>query len=63
MHKKKLTTLPSFPTSISALAFSNDGSEIAIASSYTFEEGDREHPQDEVFIRKILESECAPKTK
>jgi hypothetical protein len=59
----QLTTLPSFPTSISAIAFNHDGSEAAIASSYTFEDGDREHPQDELFIRKILESECLPKPK
>ena len=62
-HKKKLTALPSFPTSISALAFNYDGSELAIASSYTFEEGDREHPKDEIFVRKILDSECLPKPK
>jgi cell cycle arrest protein BUB3 len=58
-----LTTLPSFPTSISALAFNHDGSEIAMASSYTFEDGDREHPQDELFVRAILDSECLPKPK
>jgi cell cycle arrest protein BUB3 len=58
MKKKKLTSIPSLPTSISSLAFNHDGSEIAIASSYTHEEGDRDHPQDEIFIRKILESEC-----
>mmetsp|Transcript_23559 Transcript_23559/g.38391 ORF Transcript_23559/g.38391 Transcript_23559/m.38391 type:complete len:377 (-) Transcript_23559:1166-2296(-) len=62
-HKKKLTALPAFPTSISALAFSPDGSELAIASSYTHEEGDREHPQDELYIRKILDSEAMPKAK
>ena len=62
-NKKKLTALPTFPTSISALAFSPDGTEIAIASSYTHEEGDREHPQDEIYIRKILESEAMPKIK
>lgn len=60
-QKKKLVALPKFPTSISALAFSEDGTELAIASSYTHEEGDREHPQDEVYIRKILESEAMPK--
>lgn len=61
-NKKKLTALPSFPTSISALCFSPDGSELAIASSYTHEEGDREqHPQDELYIRPILDSEATPK--
>jgi cell cycle arrest protein BUB3 len=63
MQKKKLMSLPKFPTSISALAFSQDGTELAIASSYTHEEGDREHPQDEIYVRKILDSEAMPKTK
>jgi cell cycle arrest protein BUB3 len=57
-HKKKLTALPAFPTSISALAFSPDGTELAVASSYTHEEGDREHPQDEIYVRKILDTEA-----
>lgn len=62
-NKKKLTSLPAFPTSISAMCFSPDGTELAIASSYTHEEGDREqHPQDEVYIRQILDSEAMPKT-
>lgn len=60
-NKKKLTTLPKFATSIAALAFNMDGSELAIASSYTFEEGEREHPRDEILIRPILDSECQPK--
>jgi len=63
-NKKKLTALPAFPTSISAMCFSPDGTELAIASSYTHEEGHREqHPQDEVYIRQILDSETMPKTK
>ena len=62
-NKKKLTALPAFPTSISAMCFSPDGTEIAIASSYTHEDGDREqHPQDELYIRQILDSEAMPKT-
>lgn len=62
-NKKKLTTIPSFATSISSIAFNHDGSEMAIASSYTHEEGDRAHPQDEIFTRQILDSECKPKPK
>lgn len=63
LHKKKLTTLPQFPTSIAAMAFHPNGSELAIASSYTFEEGEREHPHDEIYVRDILDSECMPKSK
>jgi len=61
LNKKKLTTLPRLPTSVSALSFSHDGSELAIASSYTFEEGERDHPRDEIFIRLMLDLECRPK--
>jgi hypothetical protein len=63
MNKKKLTTLSPLPTSVSAIAFSQDGNEMAIASSYTHEEGDREHPQDEIFVRKMMDAECMPKEK
>jgi cell cycle arrest protein BUB3 len=60
-NKKKLATLPKFPTSIAALAFNDDGSQLAIASSYTFEDGEREHPRDDIYIRAMLDSECQPK--
>jgi WD40 repeat protein len=63
LNKKKLTTLPPFPTSISTLAFSPDGTELAIASSYTFEDGERAHPRDEIYVRKVLDHECQPKLK
>jgi cell cycle arrest protein BUB3 len=46
-----------------ALAFHQDGTELAIASSYTFEEGEREHPKDEIYVRTMLDSECRPKSK
>ena len=62
-HKKKIMTLPKFSTSIAALAFSDTGSKLAIAASYTFEEGERDHPRDEIFIRPMLESELQPKGK
>uniref|UniRef100_A0A6U3TF74 Uncharacterized protein n=1 Tax=Ditylum brightwellii TaxID=49249 RepID=A0A6U3TF74_9STRA len=62
LNKKKLTTLPKFATSIAALAFNHNGTELAIASSYTFEEGEREHPRDEIFVREILDHECKPKS-
>jgi cell cycle arrest protein BUB3 len=42
-NKKRLFQYRKYPTSISALAFSQDGTTLAIASSYTFEEGEREY--------------------
>ena len=33
----------------------------AVASSYTFEEGERDHPLDAIFVRPISEAEAKPK--
>lgn len=41
--QKRLKQLAKYPTSIAALSFNNDGSVLAVASSYTFEEGEREY--------------------
>jgi len=43
------------------LDFNKDGQYLAIASSYTFEEGEKDHPPDSVFIRHIGENECKPR--
>jgi len=59
--KKKLASLAKLPTSIACLAFNRDGSELAMASSYTFEEGERDHPREEIYVREVLESEVKPK--
>jgi len=40
-QKKRLCQYPQYPTSIAAMDFNNDGSLLAIAASYTFEEGDK----------------------
>ncbi|KAL7469040.1 hypothetical protein ACHAXS_009283 [Conticribra weissflogii] len=60
-NKKKLSTVAKLPTSVACLAFNEDGSQIAMASSYTFEEGERDHPRDEIYIRDVLDSEIRPK--
>ena len=62
-NRKRLTALPAFATSVAALAFNHDGSVLAMASSYTFEEGERDHPRDEIFVRRMLDTDCQPKTK
>mmetsp|Transcript_61418 Transcript_61418/g.73878 ORF Transcript_61418/g.73878 Transcript_61418/m.73878 type:complete len:370 (+) Transcript_61418:45-1154(+) len=60
-NKKRLTALPKMATSIAALAYNHDGTELAMASSYTFEEGERDHPRDEIYVREILDHESKPK--
>lgn len=41
--KKRMRNYPKLPAGISALAFSCDGSRLAVASSYTFDEGEKEY--------------------
>uniref|UniRef100_A0A1D1Z8A6 Mitotic checkpoint protein BUB3 n=1 Tax=Anthurium amnicola TaxID=1678845 RepID=A0A1D1Z8A6_9ARAE len=62
-NKKRLYQFSKYPTSIAALSFSRDGGLLAVASSYTFEEGDIPHELDAIFVRKISESEVKPKPK
>lgn len=40
-NKKRLCALRKYPTSISSLSFNSTGELLAIASSYTYEEGDK----------------------
>ncbi len=42
-----------YPTSVSSLAFSRDGSVMAVASSYCFEFGDQPHPADQLYLRRM----------
>ncbi|KAJ3096214.1 mitotic spindle checkpoint protein Bub3 [Phlyctochytrium planicorne] len=42
LNKKRLKQYPKYPTSISALQFSPEGRTLAIASSYTYEQGEKE---------------------
>lgn len=56
-HKKRICQLHRFPTSISSLSFSSDGSMLAIASSYQYEENEKESPPDTIFIRTLSEHE------
>jgi cell cycle arrest protein BUB3 len=41
-NKKRIRQYPKYPSSISSLAFNCDGTSLAIASSYTFDEGEKE---------------------
>eukprot|EP00588_Corethron_pennatum_P012751 CAMPEP_0194269170 /NCGR_PEP_ID=MMETSP0169-20130528/3368_1 /TAXON_ID=218684 /ORGANISM="Corethron pennatum, Strain L29A3" /LENGTH=375 /DNA_ID=CAMNT_0039010707 /DNA_START=165 /DNA_END=1292 /DNA_ORIENTATION=+ len=65
VHKKRLTAIqPRFPSGIAAITFSADGKEVAVASSYTFEEGERDAGSpDEIYVREVLDVECRPKKK
>ena len=62
-NKKRLCQLPRRPTSVAALAFSADGSRLAVAASYTYEMGERERAPDAVYVRTVAEAEVKPKAK
>ncbi|CAL1542128.1 unnamed protein product [Lymnaea stagnalis] len=62
-NKKRLCQFHRYPTSIASLAFSHDGSVLAIASSFMFEtEIDKSVPvPDTVYIRNVTDQETKPK--
>mmetsp|Transcript_19142 Transcript_19142/g.18483 ORF Transcript_19142/g.18483 Transcript_19142/m.18483 type:complete len:326 (+) Transcript_19142:156-1133(+) len=63
-NKKRLAQLPPYATSIASLAFNHDGTVLAVASSYTFEEGQKDFtPEDNVSLRRIDVSEARPRQK
>ncbi|KYR02164.1 WD40 repeat-containing protein [Tieghemostelium lacteum] len=62
-NRKRLYHLKRFPTSISSMSFNSDGNLLAVASSYTYEEGEKDHPPDQIFIHNINESKIKPFTK
>ncbi|OIR58603.1 MAG: mitotic spindle checkpoint protein Bub3 [Amphiamblys sp. WSBS2006] len=51
--KKRVSEFMRYPSSISSLCFSGDSSRLAVASSYCFEEGEKEHGPDQVYIQQI----------
>lgn len=63
-NKKRLCQYRRYPSSISSLSFSSDGSLLAIASSYMYEQGEPpagNQPEDAIYIRKVQEHEVKPK--
>ncbi|KAJ9521705.1 hypothetical protein QJQ45_015367, partial [Haematococcus lacustris] len=62
-NKKRLFQISRYPTSVSALSFSRDGQFLAVASSYAYEQGDRPHEPDAIYIRPVADQEVRPKTR
>ena len=59
--QRRLRQLQKYPTSIASLGFNQDGSVLAIASSYTYEEGEKDHPVDSVYLHRTQDVEVRPK--
>jgi cell cycle arrest protein BUB3 len=55
--KKRIYQYPCEATSISSIAFSPDDARMAVAVSYTFEDGERDTAPDAVLIRTLLDAE------
>lgn len=62
-NKKRLGQFGPYPTSIASLAYNYDGSVLAVASSYTYEEGEKDHPPDNIYLKCPLEGEVKRKIK
>jgi len=62
-NKKRLCQFHKYPTSIASLSFANDGTVLAIASSYLYEHEEipEELPEDAVYIRYVSDQETKPK--
>lgn len=61
-NKKRLCQFHRYPTSISSLAFSNDGNTLAIACSYLYEKGEIANPpENSIYIRRVTDQETKPK--
>lgn len=62
-NKKRLCQFHRYPTSIASLSFAADGSVLAIASSYMYEDEEitRDLPEDAVYIRQVSDQETKPK--
>ncbi|GMT08753.1 hypothetical protein PFISCL1PPCAC_50, partial [Pristionchus fissidentatus] len=63
-NRKRLVQLHKFDTSIMSLAFSATGDQLAIASSYGYEQESDPVPMPDntITIRRIADNECRPKT-
>jgi len=62
VNRKRIKQLPSYASSIASLSFNRDGQLLAVASSYGFEDGERELAKDSVFIRAVDDADIKPKT-
>ena len=60
--RKRIAAIGPYNNSISALSFSPQGNYLAIAASYDFTNGDKEHTPDSIIIRNITDAEVKPKT-
>ncbi|KAI8089963.1 WD40-repeat-containing domain protein [Halteromyces radiatus] len=61
VNQKRIRQFPKYTEEISDVAFNCDGTQLAIARSYTFDEGERPHAPDAIFIRTLGVNDCKPR--
>ena len=61
--KRRICQFPKYPATIASLAFSPDGARLAIAASYTWENGDKQHAPDAIYVRTLSDADVKPKVK
>lgn len=61
--RKRIRQFPKYSTGISALAIDSTGSFLAVAASYSYDEGEKDHPPESIFIRKLEDSDIKSKSK
>ncbi|KAI8339701.1 WD40-repeat-containing domain protein [Chlamydoabsidia padenii] len=57
VNQRRVRNFSKFSEEISSVAFNCDGTQLAIASSYTFDGGKRPHASDALYIRHLVESD------
>lgn len=62
-NKKRLSQTARYPTSVASMAFSRTGEMLAVAASYAYEGGERDHPADAIHIRAVQDVEVRPKAR
>jgi cell cycle arrest protein BUB3 len=60
--RKRLSAIGPFPNPVAALAFSPDGASLAVAASYDFAMGEKEHAPDSIVVRNVADTEVKPKS-
>lgn len=62
VNRKRIRQLPKYHSPISSMSFNRDGQLLALAASYGYEEGERDHHPDSIFVRAVEDSDIKPKS-
>ena len=63
INRRRLQQPWKYNNTIAALSFNCSGQALAIAASYTFEEGEKEHAPDAIIVKAVTEADVKPRPK